>query len=733
MSQSTMERTSPPASAPANTPTNPPATVPADHPAEQRGEHWRRNRLLIRLAAAAVGGGGLALCAAESVGSTVEPTLFIAVGVPLLACLVFVNRRWWMRVISQVLGLYLTCVAVVLSVGGELSDVPKGLTRGGGELLSTQWPTPRWSTVLVVLATVVFVAVALAAEIALHRRWRVLPAVPLILAFVALIAISAPDGPQWLALGAVVVATFVFLLVGDARQAIAPTRLAVSITVLGATLAAIVATVSFAERADPRSRRPAASQVQLVDLLSQSSAERRLVPPADLYEVRADGLQGPGLWRAAALDVYDGQIWASSGDLLPAGVEVSADTPTANATISITVLPGAPSILPVPGTVIRAGQVVETDEDRRIVRVVTDRRPATVDLTVEPSAALAPNEQVMVAALPPSDIENAYSPFATALVPSATTVSARVRAIAGEFITRYRFDPAAPGAGLQLGLLDRFLRDTERGTQEQFISGFVLLARSIGAEARVATGYRVDVSAGTATVTTADATSWAEVRAANGEWRSIDVLPEAVEPEADSAPDLGGAQSGVADQPPPAAEPEPAVDPVIDPDTAESTDRGRFGGLASTLATAGKVVGLFVLLPLVAVVLTIILIKRRRRVGLRSSDPGRRVVTAWALASDALVDAGAQLRHSTTNAELAAIGAEVQPAAASPLRTLSRHADSTVFSATRVPPEVAQHAVTALREIERSIARSSSWSWRARWWVSTRSLRRSTRSPLRDR
>ena len=705
----------------------------AGPPTEQRGEHWRRNRLLVRLVGAGVGGVGLALAAAEAVGSSMEPALFIAAAVPLVASLTFVNRRWWMRVISQLIGLFATLGGIALLVGGELPDVIAGLRRGGGELLSTQWPTPRWPTVLVMLGAVVYIAVALAAEISLHRRWRVLPTMPLLLGLVALIAISAPDGPQWRSLVAVAIATYVFLLVGDARQAIAPTRLIVSIGVLCATMAAIVATVSFTERANPRSQRPPAGRLQLVDLLSQSAAERQVDPAVALYEVRADGLAGPRLWRAAALDAYDGQVWASSGSLLPAGVELSPDTASPNVLVAITVLAGGSSLLPVPGEVIRSEEVVETDQDRRVVRLVDPRRPATVTLTVEPATRLADNEQVMVAAVPPSDIENAYSPFATSLVPSASTVTERVRAIAAAFIGRYELDPDAAGAGLQLALLDRFLRDTERGTQEQFISGFVVLARAVGAEARIATGYRVELTNGRATVTTDDAISWAEVRATDGEWRSIEVLPQAVESQPQVVVEAGGQQSGVANEVPPVAEPEAAVDQEADPEPSDSAEPNRFGGLATSVLRILKLLGLFILLPLVAVVLVILLIKRRRRVGLRSSDPARRVVTAWVLASDALVDAGAQLRHSTTNAELVAIGVQVQPSAESSLRTLRAHADSTVFSVSAVRPEEAHRAVAALRDIERSIARSSSWSWRVRWWFSTRSLRRSTRSPLRNR
>ena len=49
-------------------------------------------------------------------------------------------------------------------------------------------------------------------------------------------------------------------------------------------------------------------------------------------------------------------------------------------------------------------------------------------------------------------------------------------------------DSNVQGGGLQQALIDRFLRDTQRGTAEQFATAFVLLTRSLGIEAR---GHRL--------------------------------------------------------------------------------------------------------------------------------------------------------------------------------------------------------------------------------------------------
>ena len=50
---------------------------------------------------------------------------------------------------------------------------------------------------------------------------------------------------------------------------------------------------------------------------------------------------------------------------------------------------------------------------------------------------------------------------------------------------------SASGSGQQLALIQRFVETTNRGTEEQFVTAFVLLARSLGVDARVATGFVV--------------------------------------------------------------------------------------------------------------------------------------------------------------------------------------------------------------------------------------------------
>ena len=71
------------------------------------------------------------------------------------------------------------------------------------------------------------------------------------------------------------------------------------------------------------------------------------------------------------------------------------------------------------------------------------------------------------------------------------TVVERLETIEATMRDDFSLDPGAPGGGMQLALIQRFLTETRRGNAEQFATAFVLLARSLGVNARVATGFEV--------------------------------------------------------------------------------------------------------------------------------------------------------------------------------------------------------------------------------------------------
>ncbi len=117
-------------------------------------------------------------------------------------------------------------------------------------------------------------------------------------------------------------------------------------------------------------------------------------------------------------------------------------------------------------------------------------------------------------------------------------------------------DNDVQGGGLQQALIDRFVRDTRRGTTEQFVTAFVLLARSLGIEARVATGFVADranadpttIGAPGASVTlrSDDADTWPEVQLTDGRWLAFDPVPDNEATDGEPPPPVPDAQTPAA-------------------------------------------------------------------------------------------------------------------------------------------------------------------------------------------
>ena len=119
-------------------------------------------------------------------------------------------------------------------------------------------------------------------------------------------------------------------------------------------------------------------------------------------------------------------------------------------------------------------------------------------------------------------------------------------------------DSDAPAGGLQRILIDRFLRDTRRGNTEQFVTAFVLLARSLGVDARVASGFVVEPPPDDdrLEISSSDAVIWPEVMLTDGTWVAFDPVPEAEAADASPPAPEPEVQTPAAPQPPDAAPPD---------------------------------------------------------------------------------------------------------------------------------------------------------------------------------
>jgi transglutaminase-like putative cysteine protease len=694
------------------------------------GPSLTNGRRIVRALAVLVFACGLSLSAARVVGTRVEPILFIPAVLAVLVGWLMSRMHIVARVLGQLTGFVVSGLLVAYAAEGTAASFGRGLLDGPRQVITTAWPSPRFPTIFVALGSLIYLVTAMSIDLAMRVRWRAMAIVPMVVGMVALIAVGAPDGAQWQALALGAVASFVLLWIGlDDRVASMRSGMIVAASAgLAALLVTLGVGVAVADRANPRTRDPADSQLALLDPLANVASQTAVDPPLDLYGVESSSLPALHQWRLSALDVYNGEAWATSGRLLPVGNRLDEPTGADVTNVRVTVDRSDIDLWVSPGLILRSSSPVEADGRRRVIRIIGEDRPAVTVFTVEPLKEFDPATAGDVSTLQPTDIESSFTSLATTLAETGTVAQKVANLAAALRDGEYIYNPETQG-GVQQNLVDRFLRNTKVGNAEQFVTAFVLLARSLGVDARIATGYNLEATTVTATIQTDDAAAWAEVRVADG-WAIVNVVPEvseSTEPE-----DIPAGQP----ETPPAAQP-------IDQGQVDQTDQNEpvdaalppeetpgWSGVRVWVLRGGLFTGLL-LWPVLLFAVIVTWKKLRRRRGLKAADPARRVSTAWTLATDALVDAGATLQNSDTNAELVEAGVKMQPAAGPPLGRLQRHADAVTFATTSCDPKRAEDAVDQLKLVESSIRNSSSRWWRWKWWLSTRSLRRKTQSPLR--
>ena len=695
------------------------------------GPSMTNGRRSVRALAVLAFGVGLALSAARVLGTRFEPVLLIPVGIAVVVGWILTPLHLVARAIGQVVSFAGTCVLVAYLSDGTAGDAGRGLLDGPRQVITTSWPSPRFPTIFVALAALTYVACAVSIDLAMRVRWRALAIAPMVVGMVALIAVGAPDGAQWQAVLFAAVAAFVLLWIGlDDRVASVRSGLLVAVAAgLAALVTTVGVTVAVADRANPRHGEDANTQLALLDPLAEIAAQQDALPPRDLYVVESPALGQLHRWRSASLDVYNGESWSTSGRLTPAGNRLDQPSGAAPVTVRVTAERRDTLLWVSAGRLLRSTSPVETDAEHRVVGIVGTARPAVTVFTLEPLADFDPSTAGILATVRPTEIENSYAPLAKTLAGNGT-VAQQIAQLAATLNAGkdYQLNPDLPG-GVQQNRIDRFLKITNAGTLEQFVTSFVLLARSLGVDARIATGYELKDSSTPQTITTSNALAWPEVRAASG-WVAVDAVPDSeVNTNGDVAP-TGQPETPPAVQQfdPPQVEDATPDEPIEAPPAASKASG--WAAVRMWALRGGLFTGLL-LWPLILFASIVTWKKLRRRKGLKAADPARRVSTAWTLATDALVDAGATLQNSHTNAELVEAGVKTQPAAGPPLGRLQRHADAVTFATAPCDPQRGVDAVDQLKLVESSIRNSSSRWWRWKWWLSTRSLRRRTQSPLR--
>jgi len=683
---------------------------------------------------------------AGGIFDTNEWALIVTPTVPCAVVALLVRRSPWLRTLGAIAAVFAATAICVFSVGGNVDDIGVTVTSGTRRLLSTEWPSPTRGDLVGTVGTGLASMAALSALLATWRRWHLLPLLPVVITYVGVVALAAPRGlrPLVLVLLCAIAIPFATLRVdGSVRERWmllrGERRLIGFVAIAGLLALGISFSVSFATRADPRREDPAQESAALLDPIEETTALRALEPPLELHEVTAtgdsDGL--PVRWRTAALEEYDGRRWTPVVTLRPIGRTLGPVTgPTVSAAISF--LNDDLRLVPFPGNPVSVDAAVETDRERSVVRLAERPDPGdSVDIVSNVTPNLASiGPAVGIVSRPVDETVAGLTGFAESIGaggeggPDAPVLDQLItieQTMRDDFV----LDSDAPAGGLQRKLIDRFLRDTQRGNTEQFATAFVLLSRSLGVNARVATGFVVDAPATSPlTLSSADAVIWPEIELTDGTWVAFDPVP--VEETTAPAPQepQSQVQTPAAPQPPIAAPPESADESS---DTDDATTDVETDALSTVVlwVTRAMAAVLVVLLPIVVGVGLVLGIKyRRRRRRRRASQPTDRIRGAWASATDELVDAGLDIPASFTDDEIARRGDPLAPNAHRELHRLAVLNSAATYGAPHRPDLLAQDALHCLDAVDTAIASTKSRWERVRWRLSLRSLRSTTRSPV---
>ncbi len=674
-------------------------------------------------------------------------TLVVAPLLPAMVAATVVGRPALVRFAGAVASVLLATAVTVAVAGGSAGDVVRAFTSGLQGVLSTDWPSPPRADLLGTIAAALATTCAVSAEIAARRRFHLLGLLPLVLAYLGAVALSAPLGAQWWSLVGIAAISVTFALLrndgplGDRLVLLRGERRLVPL-IATATILAVLASLplSLGVRADPRRNDPAQQTAPLLDPIEATLALRNLDPPVDLHVVTSnDNSALPVRWRTAALSSYDGRRWSPSLTLRPIGSTLGPATgPTIDADISF--LDDNLTLVPLPGPPVEVAALVETDGDRTVVRLADRPSPGDV-IGVIANAPDTPDDAIAIGVAPRlvDESTSSLTQLAEGLAGDGDDLE-RLGRLETTMREDFVLDSNVQGGGLEQALIDRFLRDTQRGTSEQFATSFVLLARSLGIEARVATGFLADGDAGITVaaagepvvLASADAEVWPEIQLSDGTWIAYDPVPPEEAADGVPPPPEPQVQTPAAPQPPIAPPPESDNETVTPDDEAATTSDGALSAVL-TWVLRGSIALAAGALPLLLAGGAIIGAKyRRRKRRLSARDPADRIRGAWASATDALVDAGLHIGSATTDSEIAGHGAPLVHDASPELRRLATMSSAATFGSPRHPDLVAQDAVSCLGSVERGISSERTRRQRLSWRLSLRSMRPATRSPVSD-
>ena len=384
------------------------------------------------------------------------------------------------------------------------------------------------------------------------------------------------------------------------------------------------------------------------------------LPGEPVAQVPADSAQ---YWRSGTLSIYDGVTWqAAQARTVRAGAQTADgrswvagaldDGGTAPATGSlredrVTMLAPSTGFLLAPGH----PQSVRTDRDGQVliaggsmVFAVGTAGPSfgySVKWAAQPNASDVPGPDVLsaeAAQSPPGDwlqlpdtVTTRTRALARQVTAGASTRGEQVAMLERYLSSTYPYDLDSPVPPDGQDAVDHFLFDARRGFCEQFAAAEVVMLRSLGVPARMATGYAFGTVRGDVRVLSGkNAHAWVEVWQPGQGWLPSDSTPASSD---GSSPSSRAGAGALAD----------AAHKVM------ASKKMRWLLAGGLLLLGGAVVGVLLLLRR----------RRRRRALALPPDRGSMDPRAWAVSSaleelvGALAEAGRGSPPAETVAELA--------------------------------------------------------------------------------
>jgi hypothetical protein len=250
-------------------------------------------RLRITLLAIAYAIVGLA---AHSIFDRILWSLVVAPMIPAVLAVALTGQRPGWRLLGAVGSIIAATTVASTAAEGSTDDIGDAISSGVRRLISTDWPSPVRADLVATVALAIAVPAALSYELAQHRRWRLLPLLPLLLTYVAIIGASAPDGVELLWLLAIGVPSVIFAAfqnegqLGERWTLLRGERRLVPLVVIATLLAmAVSLPISLTTRADPRTDDPAQLTEPLLDPIEAILALQALDPARPLYAVEGGG------------------------------------------------------------------------------------------------------------------------------------------------------------------------------------------------------------------------------------------------------------------------------------------------------------------------------------------------------------------------------------------------------------------------------------------------------------